>query len=78
MTRLSIDISEELHHYLKIHTAYKKETILDFVKRAIHSKIDQEKVPNEETIKALEESRRGIGVTKFASKEALYKDLGIE
>ena len=78
MTRISIDISDDLHHFLKVHTARKKETIVNFVRQAIFNKIDQDKVPNEETIKALEESRRGIGITKFASKEELYKDLGIE
>ncbi len=32
---------------------------------------------NQETIKALEESRRGIGIQSFSSLEELYKDLGI-
>jgi hypothetical protein len=43
MTRLSIDIPNELHHYLKIHTARKKVTVVDFVRDAIYKKIDQEK-----------------------------------
>ena len=35
MTRLSIDIPNELHHYLKIHTPQKKVTVVDFVRNAI-------------------------------------------
>lgn len=75
MTRLSIDIPNELHHYLKIHTARKKVTVVDFVRDAIYKKIDQEKIPNRETIKAIEESRKGIGITCFSSKEDFLKHL---
>ena len=75
MTRLSIDIPNELHHYLKIHTARTKVTVVDFVRDAIYKKIDQEKVPNRETIKAIEESRKGIGITSFSSKEDFLKHL---
>lgn len=32
-------------------------------------------VPNEETIKAIEASRTGIGVSKFASFDEMMKDL---
>jgi len=49
MTRLSIDISDELHHFLKIHTARTKSNIRDFVTAAIQNKLEFEKQPNEET-----------------------------
>ena len=75
MTRLSIDISDELHHYLKIHTARKKDTIMNFVIDAIYKKVDQEKVPNEETIKALEESRNGIGINEYSSWEEMIDKI---
>lgn len=75
MTRLSIDISDELHHYLKIHTARKKESILDFVKDAIYKKVDQEKVPNEETIRALETSAKGIGINTYSSVEEMMNEI---
>jgi len=75
MTRLSIDISDELHHYLKIHKARKKVTVVDFVRDAIYKKIDQEKVPNKETIKAIEESRNGIGITKNSSVEEMMDEI---
>ena len=75
MTRLSIDIPNELHHCLKIHTARKKVTVVDFVRDAIYKKIDQEKVPNRETIKAIEESRKGIGITKNSSVEEMFNEI---
>jgi uncharacterized protein (DUF302 family) len=75
MTRLSIDISDELHHYLKIHIAYTKSNIRDFVTKAIYMQVEQEKVPNEETIKALEESRQGIGVTSNSSVEEMMNEI---
>lgn len=75
MTRLSIDISDELHHYLKIHTARKKITVMNFVRDAIYKKIDQEKAPNKETIKAIEESRNGIGITKNSSVEEMMNEI---
>lgn len=75
MIRLSIDISDELHHYLKIHTARKKVTVVDFVRDAIYKKIDQEKTPNLETIKAIEESRNGIGITKNSSVEEMMNEI---
>ena len=75
MTRLSIDISDELHHYLKIHTAREAITIADFVREAIYMQVEQEKIPNEETIKALEESRQGIGVTSNSSVEEMMNEI---
>ena len=51
MTRISIDIPDELHHYLKVHTACTKDTIVNFVTDAIYKKVDQEKQLNKETIK---------------------------
>lgn len=75
MTRLSIDISDELHHYLKIHTARKKVTVVDFVRDAIYKKIDQEKIPNKKTINALEESRQGVGITKNLSVKEMMNEV---
>ena len=41
MTRLSIDINNDLHQLLKIHTAHKNETIVDFVRNAIKMKLEK-------------------------------------
>ena len=63
MKRLSIDIPNELHHMLKVHTSYKECKIKDFVKKAIQSKIKLEQqvhisknIPNADTIKIFEEN----------------------
>ena len=50
-------------------------TIADFVREAIYSKVDQGKVPNAETIKALEESRQGVGVNKYSSVREMFEEI---
>lgn len=75
MTRLSIDIPNELHHYLKNTYGTKKVTVVDFVRDAIYKKIDQEKIPNRETIKAIEESRKGIGINEYSSFKDMIKKI---
>jgi len=35
------------------------------------------KVPNEQTMQTLEESRAGKNLKSFSTKEALFEDLGI-
>ncbi|WP_253308585.1 MULTISPECIES: hypothetical protein [unclassified Rickettsia] len=75
MTRLSIDIPIELHKFLKVHTAYKNDTIMNYVREAIYSKIEQEKELNEESIKVLEESKQGLNINKYPSYQEMYKKL---
>jgi hypothetical protein len=75
MTRLSIDISNELHHFLKVHTAYKNDTIMNYVREAIYSRISQEKELNQESIKALAESKEGLNINKYNSYDEMYKKL---
>ena len=55
MTRLSIDINNDLHQLLKIHTAHKNETIVDFVRNAIKMKLEKESMPNTKTLSAIKE-----------------------
>ena len=74
MTRLSIDINDELHQFLKVHTAYKKETIVDFVRKAIEQRLDEEKTPNIHTLTAIKELESNGGV-KYKSLELLMEDI---
>lgn len=75
MVRITIDIPDELHHYLKIHTARTKDTIRNFVTEAIYKEVNQEKVPNEETIKAFEDSDNGIGINEYSSWEEMIHKI---
>jgi hypothetical protein len=75
MTRLSIDIPNELHHFLKIHTAYKNDTIMNYVREAIYTRVEQEKELNQESIKALEESKLGLNINRYSSYKEMYKKL---
>ncbi|MGL4226559.1 MAG: hypothetical protein ACRCRR_02970 [Rickettsia sp.] len=75
MTRLSIDIPNELHQFLKVHTAYKHDTIMNFVREAIYTKLEQEKELNVKSIKALEESKKGLNINQYSSYKEMYKKL---
>jgi antitoxin component of RelBE/YafQ-DinJ toxin-antitoxin module len=75
MTRLSIDISDDIHQFLKVHTAYKNETIVHFVREAIYEKMNCEKELNYETSKSVENSLNGIGVTNSNNVEDLFKEI---
>lgn len=77
MTRLSIDIPNELHQFLKVHTAYKNDTIMNFVREAIYTKLEQEKELNVESIKTLEESKKGLNINKYSSYKEMYKKLNL-
>ncbi|AFC72565.1 hypothetical protein MCC_05190 [Rickettsia rhipicephali str. 3-7-female6-CWPP] len=77
MIRLSIDIPNELHHFLKVYTAHKNDTIMNFVREAIYHKIEQEKELNAESIKILEESAKGLNINKYSSYKEMYKKLNL-
>lgn len=78
MTRLSIDIPDELHQFLKVHTAYKKDTIMNFVREAIYDRIEQEKELNEESQQALEESKLGFNINNYSNYHEMYKKLKLK
>jgi sRNA-binding carbon storage regulator CsrA len=75
MTRLSIDISDDIHQFLKIHTAYKNETIVNFVRKAIYEKMNSEKELNYETSKSVENSLNNIGVTNSKNIDELFNEI---
>ena len=82
MSRLSLDISDEFHHKLKMLTTWKGVSIKDFVIEALNKQIELESkipisknIPNEETMKTIEEARQGINVNTYNSKEDFFKHL---
>jgi hypothetical protein len=82
MTRLSLDISDQFHHKLKMLTTWKGVSIKDFVIQALNKQMELEYTPpisknvlNEETIKGIEESRQGIGLTICNSTEEFLAHL---
>lgn len=82
VTRLSLDITNEFHHKLKLLTAWKGISIKDFVIKALNKQIELEAEPvlsknilNDETIKMIEDSRLGINVNSYDSIEIFFKHL---
>jgi hypothetical protein len=75
MKRLNIAITDEMHHRIKVHALNRKKTVRDFMIEAANSKIQSEKVPNAETIRALEESARGIGINHCNSWSEMFEEI---
>jgi hypothetical protein len=82
MTRLSLDVTNEFHHKLKLLTAWKGISIKDFVIKALNKQIELEAKPilsknvlNDETIKVIEDSRLGVDVNSYDSIEVFFKHL---
>jgi hypothetical protein len=48
---------------------------MNYVKETIYNKISQEKELNQESIKALAESKKGLNINKYTSYEEMYKKL---
>lgn len=82
MSRLSLDISDNFHRKLKMLTTWKGISIKDFVMQALCKQIELEYTPdisenvlNEETIRVIEESRQGININSYNSKEEFFDHL---
>ncbi len=75
--RMSIDISRDLHKIIKTLSLLKSSTIRDYVVEAITDKILKESYLNEETIKILEKSDKGLDLNMYDDLEDLYKKIGV-
>ena len=76
MTRMSIDVSKELHKMIKIHAMFDHKTIRDFVVSAIEGAINKKhktREVNAETRKVLLESEQNIGINHYDSVDDLFK-----
>jgi len=79
MTRMSIDVSKELHQMIKIHAMFDHKTIRDFVVSAIEGAINKKhktQEVNAETRKVLLESEAGIGLTRYNNMDEFFKEIG--
>lgn len=79
MARISIEVTAEQHRAIKMMAAAKGCSIKDFM-------LEQTLLPHEpyperkfkkEVADALEESRKGIGLTRVSSVEEMFKAIGI-
>lgn len=80
--RLTIDVPSRLHKKLKSVAGALGVSLRELVISCITQNIDDtttlsHNLPNEETIKALKESRAGKGLVHYNSLEDLKNDLGL-
>lgn len=75
--RMSIDVSPEFHKIIKTHASLKSETIKTYVIEALKSQLSKEKIPNELTNLAFEDSQNNKNLSIHHSLPELYKKLGI-
>ena len=75
--RMSIDISIKDHKRIKFIATMKGISIKEFVTEFLHEKRYQEKVPNKQTQKAIEDLRKKRNLRKAKNINKLFEDLGI-
>ena len=77
MSRITIDIPKEAHRRLKAVAAIEGRSMREIVIESIEDHIYGVNIPNEETLKAIEETEKGKGLVKAKNLEDLFKKLGI-
>ncbi|MCB1118491.1 MAG: hypothetical protein KDK65_00870, partial [Chlamydiia bacterium] len=78
--RLSVDCTPEERKVIKMMAAREEKTISEFILSLVHEKFSHciwDHHPNEETIKSIEMSEKGKGVSTFDNPDDLFKSLGI-
>jgi hypothetical protein len=77
MTRMSIDVSHNLHMLIKTQSALHDESIKEFVIRAIEERLCSLKTINAQTKKTLSDADQGLHISTYTSVDDLYKKLGL-
>ena len=72
MSRIVIDVTPEEHRWLKAMASLKGMTIKAF---ALDKIFEQEKIPNAETMQALEDARLRKNLESFDSIEEMFEAL---
>lgn len=76
-TRMSIDVSRNLHKIIKVHAAMHDQGIREFVIDAISEKLEREQKLNKTTRDTLSKTDAGLELTKHKDLKSLFAKLGI-
>ncbi len=76
-TRLSVEIPKKAHKKLKILAEINELTLKDLILFALDPILYPEKKPNKTTLKAIENTEKGIGLTSYESVEQMWDELGL-
>jgi macrodomain Ter protein organizer (MatP/YcbG family) len=77
-TRLSIDMESKDHRKLKILADAHGMTLKELILTLLEPLLYPNKKPNKETLKAMEQADKGIGLKTFESVEHMWKELGLD
>lgn len=76
-SRLTIDISKNIHKRLKMIAALQGKSMREYVSELIEKEVYSEKIPNKETLKAISDVKKRKGLIKAKDVNDLFDKLGI-
>ena len=81
LSRITIDLPVESHKRLKVLSSILGRSMRDIVVESINERLEMEcsysHIPNDETIKAIEETRKGKNLVNCKDINDLFEKLGI-
>jgi antitoxin component of RelBE/YafQ-DinJ toxin-antitoxin module len=76
-SRITIDISKDIHKQLKTIAAIKGKSMRTIVIESIEKYLYSENIPNKQTLKAIKKAEEGKDLFKAKNIKDLFKKLGI-
>ena len=76
-TRLSVEISRNEHKKLKILADANGLTLKEFILAVLEPILYPKKKPNKATMKAIEDTEKGIGLKTFKNIDQMWEALGL-
>lgn len=77
LSRITVDIPKIDHKKLKAMAALTSRSMREIIIASIEEYLSSTKKPNKITLKAIEETEKGIGLTTSKDIKDLFKKLGI-
>lgn len=77
MTRMSIDVTPQMHTLIKMQSTLHHESIKEFVIKAIEERLCALKDVNAQTTQVLKNADESLEISTYASVDDLYLKLGL-
>ncbi len=77
MTRMSIDVTSQMHTLIKTQSTLHHESIKEFVIKAIEERLCSLKDVNAQTKQVLKSADAGLEISTYTSVDELYLKLGL-
>ncbi len=76
-TRLSVEISKNEHKKLKVLADVNGLTLKEFILAVLEPILYPKKKPNKATLKAIEDTEKGIGLKTYKNIDEMWETLGL-